>query len=70
LHCWRASQLKDRFPDKKIEMLSNNAICRNMKLTSLEDVYHSLKEEKNPIEIDNKMAMKALRCIENMLAVK
>lgn len=62
-------QLKDRFPDKKIELLSKNAICRNMKLTSLEDVYYSLKEEKNPIEIDNEMAVKALRCIENMLAV-
>jgi len=62
-------QLKNRYPDKHIQPLTNNAVCVNMKKGSLFDVQDVLEQEKNEIFIDQSVAQNALESINRMLAV-
>ncbi|WFD10309.1 quinolinate synthase NadA [Tepidibacter hydrothermalis] len=55
-------------PDKKFDLLSPTLICMNMKKTSLEDIYKCITQDKGQnIEIDEKIRLKALNSIDNMM---
>jgi len=60
-------QLKARYPQKNLVPLSKNAICRNMKKTTLSDVLETLQTERNEIIIAPETAKKAVKSITRML---
>ncbi|MEA1972901.1 MAG: quinolinate synthase NadA, partial [Candidatus Cloacimonadota bacterium] len=62
-------QLQKRYPQKKIVPLSENTICVNMKKTTLDDVYNTLKNEENEIIIPDEVAKKALKSVNAMLEI-
>jgi len=62
LHIMRA-----KYPDKKFYLLSPGLICPNMKKTRLEDVYEALLYNKNVIEVDPEVRIKALKALQEML---
>lgn len=66
-----AEHLQYECPDKKIYPLSKKLICQNMKLTTLPDVYRSLKglDDGTAFEIlmDDELIVKARRCIDEMI---
>lgn len=57
-------KLRKENPTKKFYSL--NMICKNMKLTTLEDVYSCLETFKNEINIDEKIKKLAYNSLENM----
>lgn len=63
--------VKDRLQrdlqNKEFILINENIVCPNMKHNSLEDIYNVLKNEKNEIFIDEKIAAKARLSIERML---
>ncbi|MFC1517812.1 quinolinate synthase NadA [Candidatus Margulisiibacteriota bacterium] len=56
-------------PDKKFLATSELATCPNMKLTSLDKILEVLEKGSNRIVVEEKIAKKAKKSIENMLAV-
>ena len=60
-------QLKKLYPDKRFYPAYEDALCPNMKLTSLEKVLWALEDEKEEIVVDKEISNKALRSIEVML---
>lgn len=60
-------RLKKENPGKEFYTLGPARICRNMKITRLEDVYLALKEERFRIEIEEEIAHKARNALEKML---
>lgn len=54
-------------PEKKFFAAGPALMCHNMKLTRLEDVYLSLKEEKYKVEVEDNIARKAKKAIDEML---
>ncbi len=54
-------------PEKKFFAAGPALVCRNMKLTRLEDVYLSLKEERYKVEIGDNIATKARKALDEML---
>lgn len=60
-------QLQRKYPDHDIQPLSENAVCVNMKKTTMRDVLLTLKEERNRITIPTGIAQKALRSVQRML---
>jgi quinolinate synthase len=46
-----------------------SAVCPNMKLTRLENIYKSLLGQNEPIEIPEEIAVKARRCIDSMMRI-
>ncbi len=66
-------QLKKRFPDKEFVMADGCIGCRlhcpYMKVTGLEDVYLSLKEERYEIRVDAEVIQGARRALDRMMAV-
>lgn len=59
-------QLKKENPDKKFYMPSGGMMCVNMKKTSLQDVYDSLKYVQHEINLDEDISKKAYRALMNM----
>lgn len=59
--------LQDKFPNKSIVPLNDQAQCKNMKKTTLQEILMTLETERNQIEIDPDIAQKALQSIEKML---
>lgn len=57
------------YPGKRCHPLRRNAICRNMKLTGLEDVRLALLGEVAEISIPEEVAAKARQAVERMLAI-
>jgi quinolinate synthase len=62
-------RLKKENPDKTFIPGSPNAICPNMKLTTLEKILWALEKDDFRIEVEEETRRKALRSIERMLAV-
>jgi len=62
-------RLKKDNPDKKFILPSQGLICPNMKLTNLEDVIESLREEKNIVTVPEGIRVRAIEALERMLAV-
>lgn len=56
-------------PDKEFIPLSNDAICKYMKMITLEKVYRSLNEMIYEVKVDKKIADKARLAIERMLSI-
>lgn len=59
--------LKKANPNKKFYILTEDLSCFDMKLTTLKDVYFALKEEKNLIEINEDIRIKAYKSLEKMI---
>lgn len=62
-------QLQNDSPDKQFFLLSTGLICPNMKKTTLESVYESLKNMRYQIELDAEVIEKARASLERMLLV-
>ena len=63
-----AEHLQFECPDKKFYPLSQKLMCRNMKLTSLYDVYNCVKGEfGEEIILDEDTRLKAKKCIDKMI---
>jgi len=60
-------RLKKENPGKKFYTAGTAKMCRNMKLTTLYDVYLSLKEECYPIELAREIIKSAQKALEAML---
>jgi quinolinate synthase len=63
-------RLKKENPEKDFIIAYDGAICPNMKLTTLERIYTSLKEEKHLIKIPDVVATQARASLERMFEVK
>ena len=62
-------RLRKENPAKDFYLAYEGAICPNMKLTRLEQLYAALKEEKNVIKVPEAVAKKARGSLERMFAV-
>lgn len=62
-------RLRKENPDKNFYLAYEGAICPNMKLTTLERLYSSLKEEKNVVKVPEAVAKKARGSLERMFAI-
>lgn len=63
-------RLKKENPTKQFMLAYDGAICPNMKLTTLERIYTSLKEEKHVVKVPEPVAKKARASLERMFEVK
>jgi quinolinate synthase len=63
-------QLHKLNPKKSFHMLRYNFVCPNMKKTSMEVLYESLRDMKHEIELDKETIRKASLSLERMLRVK
>jgi quinolinate synthase len=62
-------RLRRENPDKEFFLPSSRLICPNMKLTSLEDVLHSLQTMSPQITVPAPVRERAVTTLERMLAV-
>lgn len=69
-----AEHLQYDCPDKKFYVLTKNLVCRNMKLTTLPDVYNTLRGiagdhdgEAFEILMDDELIASAKKCIDEMI---
>jgi len=60
-------RLKKENPEKEFFTAGPALMCHNMKLTGLEDIYLSLKEERYKIEIEDDVQRKAKKALDRML---
>ncbi|MCW3984609.1 MAG: quinolinate synthase NadA [Candidatus Bathyarchaeota archaeon] len=63
-------RLRKENPTKKFYPAYEGAICPNMKLTTLDRIYVSLKEEKHLVTVPEAVAKKARASLERMFEVK
>ncbi|MDR0911796.1 MAG: quinolinate synthase NadA [Methanobrevibacter sp.] len=63
------TRINREIPEKQAIPLLDDAICKTMKLHSLEKVKKSLIEELYPVEVDAKIAKKSLNAIKKMIEV-
>lgn len=54
-------------PDRKFYSLGAAKVCTNMKMTTLEDIYQALKENKHKIELDLEIMNKSRIALERMV---
>ena len=59
-------RLKKESPEKQFLVAYSDAVCPNMKLTTLDRLYASLKEEKYVVKVPETIAMKARKSLERM----
>ena len=62
-------RLRKENPGKNFFLAYEGAVCPNMKLTRLEQLYAALKEEKNVVKVPESVAKKARGSLERMFAV-
>ena len=62
-------RLSRDYKDKKFYLVSNKAVCPNMKKNTLDDILHVLETEENEIFVEEEIAAKAKRAIERMIAI-
>lgn len=62
-------RMRKQNPDKEFIPISENAVCKYMKMITLDKVYSSLKEEKYEVKVPKNIAQKAHLAIERMLAI-
>lgn len=62
-------RLRKENPDKEFIFAYDGFTCKNMKKTTLKDVYECLLNMENVITVDKEVAKKAVTCIERMLAI-
>ncbi|TLX95655.1 MAG: quinolinate synthase NadA [Thaumarchaeota archaeon] len=62
-------RMRKQNPGKEFIPVSENAVCKYMKMITLDKVYASLKEEKYEVRVPRNIAQKAQLAIERMLAI-
>jgi quinolinate synthase len=62
-------RMRQQNPEKEFIPISENAVCKYMKMITLDKVYSSLKEEKYEVKVPKNIAQKAQLAIERMLAI-
>lgn len=62
-------KLSKENPDKRFIPVSENAVCKYMKIATLEDIYQSLKEEKYRVSIPSGLRERAMLPIKRMLEI-
>ena len=62
-------RLRKNNPEKEFILLSNNLVCPNMKITTLEDLRDALRDMKNIIRVEEPILSQAKIALERMLAV-
>jgi quinolinate synthase len=62
-------RLSKENPDKEFIPLSNDVVCKYMKMITLEKVHRSLRDEVYEVKVPEYIASKARRAIERMLAI-
>ncbi len=62
-------RMRKQNPGKEFIPVSENAVCKYMKMITLDKVYASLKEEKYEVRVPKNIAQKAQLAIERMLAI-
>ncbi len=62
-------RLRKENPDKKFIPVSEQAVCPNMKLITLEKVLWSLEEMSPEVKVPEKIRLKAKKAVDRMLAV-
>ncbi|GBC73399.1 Quinolinate synthase A [archaeon HR04] len=62
-------RMKKENPDKEFIPISSDAVCKYMKLITLEKVYRSLRDMVYEVKVPEDVAVKARRAIERMLAI-
>ena len=63
-------RLSRDYPKKEFILIKDSVICPNMKWHTLTDIYNSLLKEEHEINVNEEIALKALKCIDRMLGVK
>jgi len=63
------TRITREIPEKKCYSLLDEAICKTMKLHTLEKVKNSLENEKYEIFVDDEIAKKSLKAVERMIEV-
>jgi len=56
-------------PGKEFILVSQDMICPNMKVTSIEDVYEAIRDMKHVIRVPEDIRIRAKRSLDRMLAV-
>ena len=56
-------------PDKKFVLINEKAVCETMKLLHLEDILRSLENNEYEINVDEKIAARALKSIDRMISI-
>lgn len=62
-------RMRKQNPEKEFIPMSDSAVCKYMKMITLDKVYLSLKEEKYEVKVPKNIAQKAHLAIERMLAI-
>lgn len=62
-------RLQRDYPQKEFILIRENMLCESMKLTTLEEILHSLETEENEITLDENIRQLSSNCIERMLEV-
>ncbi|MBI2773215.1 MAG: quinolinate synthase NadA [Chloroflexi bacterium] len=62
-------RLRSEMPEKRFDPLREDAICRYMKMTTLESVRDSLVRDQHVITVAEETALRARRAIERMVAI-
>jgi len=62
-------KMRKQNPGKEFIPMSENAVCKYMKMITLDKVYSSLKEEKYQVKVPQNIAKKAHLAIERMLTI-
>lgn len=62
-------RLQRDLPEKEFILVSEKAICENMKWNTLEDILHSLKTETPEITVPQEIAEKAVDAIDKMIKI-
>ncbi|MDE1763415.1 MAG: quinolinate synthase NadA [Thaumarchaeota archaeon] len=62
-------RMRKQNPEKEFIAMSDSAVCKYMKMITLDKVYASLKEEKYEVKVPKNVAQKAQLAIERMLAI-
>ena len=60
-------RLQRDYNDKQFFLIKNSVICPNMKWHTLQDICDALENEQHEINVDEKIAKKAVKCINRML---
>ena len=62
-------RMRKQNPEKEFIAMSDSAVCKYMKMITLDKVYASLMEEKYEVKVPRNVAQKAQLAIERMLAI-
>lgn len=62
-------RLRRDYPEKRFILIKDNIVCPNMKRHTLDDIYEALDKEQHEITVDERIARKAVSCINRMLYV-